>query len=110
MDDGFSLTALDEIVATRAGVTDGSSYTASLVEGGVAKCARKLGEEATETIIAAMGGDRTELTKEAADLLYHLLVLLRAGNVRLSDVMAELHGRTALSGLAEKAGRKPAAG
>jgi phosphoribosyl-ATP pyrophosphohydrolase len=110
MNDGFSLTALDEIVAMRAGVTDGSSYTASLVEGGVAKCARKLGEEATETIIAAIVGNRGELTKEAADVLYHLLVLLRASNVPLADVMLELRGRTAQSGLAEKAGRKPAAG
>ncbi|MCB1451200.1 MAG: phosphoribosyl-ATP diphosphatase [Nitratireductor sp.] len=101
----FTLTDLDETIARRASVADGSSYTASLIGKGVNKCAQKLGEEAVEAAIAAASGDRGEVTKEAADVLYHLLVLLRASNVSLSDVMAELESRTAQSGLAEKAAR-----
>lgn len=104
----FTLEQLDAIVAERGSVTDGSSYTASLLSRGVGKCAQKLGEEAVEAAIAAVKEDRAELAKEAADVLYHLLVLLRAANLPLSDVMAELQARTGQSGLAEKASRKKA--
>ena len=107
----FTLADLETIIAERATVKDGTSYTASLVAAGQAKCARKMGEEAIETIVAALGGDEGELTAEAADLLYHLLVVLNAGGVKLSAVMDELQKRTAQSGLAEKASRpKKAAG
>ena len=81
------------------------SYTRELLDAGPAHCAKKLGEEATETIIAALGQDGRALTREAADLLYHLLVLLESRGVPLSDVMAELERRMATSGIAEKAGR-----
>ncbi|MEZ5872980.1 MAG: phosphoribosyl-ATP diphosphatase [Nitratireductor sp.] len=101
----FTLDDLDETISRRASVDDGSSYTASLISRGIAKCAQKLGEEAVEAAIAAVSNDRAELTKEAADVLYHLLVLLHASKVPLGDVMAELDRRTAQSGLAEKAGR-----
>lgn len=101
----FTMADLESIVAARANATDGSSYTASLVADGAARCARKMGEEAIETVVAALSGDEEELTAEAADLLYHLLVLLRVRGVPLAAVMAELERRTAQSGLAEKAAR-----
>ena len=101
----FTLADLENIVASRATATDGSSYTASLVADGPARCARKMGEEAVETIVAALEGDKGALTAEAADLLYHLLVVLKVRGVALADVMAELERRTAQSGLAEKASR-----
>ena len=101
----FTLEELDAIIAERAVATDGSSYTASLIARGTGKCAQKLGEEAVETVIAAMSGDSSEIRKESADLLYHLLVLLRATGVPLAAVMDELQSRTARSGLAEKAAR-----
>ena len=82
------------------------SYTAKLLAGGPARAAKKLGEEAVEAVIAAVQGDRAALTAEAADVLYHLLVVLQAGGVPLQDVMAELERRTARSGLAEKAARR----
>ncbi len=103
----FSLSDLDTIVAARALAGDGSSYTASLIARGRAKCAQKFGEEAVEAVIAAASGDGAELTKEAADTLYHLLVLLRACDVPLVAVMDELESRTARSGLEEKAARSP---
>lgn len=101
----FSLNELDAIIADRAIDGSGSSYTASLLEAGTAKCARKLGEEAVETVIAAMSADPDGLRKESADLLYHLLVLLKSADVSLEEVMAELQTRTARSGLEEKASR-----
>ena len=101
----FTLEDLEEIVARRSAADQGTSYTASLVAGGAPHCARKLGEEAVETIVAAISGGRAELTAEAADLLYHLLVLLKIRDVPLSDVMEQLQSRTGMSGLAEKAGR-----
>lgn len=104
----FTLTDLETIVAERATVTDGTSYTASLIAGGPARCARKLGEEAVETVIAAIDGGKGELTAEAADLLYHLLAVLNVRGVPLADVMAELERRTGQSGLAEKAARSSA--
>ena len=107
MTPSFSLFDLEQIIADRAAAADGSSYTASLLARGTPHCARKLGEEAVETIISAIAGDRDALTAEAADLLYHLMVLLRSGGVRLETVMAELGQRTHQSGLAEKAARTP---
>ena len=81
------------------------SYTRELLDAGPAHCAKKLGEEATETVIAALGQDAGALTREAADLLYHLLVLLESRNVPLRDVMAELESRMGTSGHTEKAAR-----
>jgi phosphoribosyl-ATP pyrophosphohydrolase len=101
----FTLEDLAGIVAARAGCGDTGSYTAQLAGKGVAACARKMGEEAVETVIAAVAEDRTRLASEAADLLYHLLVLLHAAGVPFANVTAELQRRTAQSGLAEKAGR-----
>lgn len=101
----FTLSDLDKIIASRASVSDGSSYTASLLDGGIDKCAKKFGEEAVETVIAAASGNCEELTKESADLLFHLLVLLKAGGVSLDAVMGELEIRTARSGIEEKASR-----
>lgn len=103
----FSLDDLDARIAARAAASPEESYTAKLLARGVEKCAQKLGEEAVEAAIAAVARKPDELTKEAADVLYHLLVLLRAGGVSLADVMAELDARTGQSGLAEKASRSP---
>ena len=96
---------LEARLATRASASPEESYTARLIARGMDKCAQKLGEEATEAVIAAVTGNRAELVKESADMLYHLLVVLRAAGVPLSEVMAELDGRTGQSGLAEKAAR-----
>ncbi|MDT6939726.1 phosphoribosyl-ATP diphosphatase [Brucella pseudogrignonensis] len=104
----FTLSDLERIVAERATSTDGSSYTASLFAKGQTRAAKKLGEEAVETVIAAVSGDRAEVVTESADLLYHLLVVLKIADVPLEDVLAELQRRTAQSGLEEKAGRPKA--
>lgn len=101
----FTLDDLAAIVATRARAAPDQSYTARLMASRPEGPAKKLGEEAVETVIAAMAGDRKALTSEAADLIYHLLVVLEAGEVPLADVLAELQRRTAQSGLAEKAQR-----
>lgn len=101
----FTLSHLDRIVAGRAAESPETSYTAKLLAGGPSRPAKKLGEEAVEAAIAAVQGDRPALVAEAADVLYHLLVVLRAGGVSLDEVMAELERRTAQSGLAEKAAR-----
>jgi phosphoribosyl-ATP pyrophosphohydrolase len=101
----FSLPDLARIVAERAKAPAGESYTAKLVAGGPARAAKKLGEEAVEAAIAAVQGDRAALTAEAADVLYHLLVVLESAGVPLEAVMSELERRTAQSGLAEKAAR-----
>lgn len=102
---GFTLDTLERIVAERAAASPDASYTAKLVAGGPARAAKKLGEEAVEAAIAAVQGDRAGLTGEAADVLYHLLVLLRGAGIPLQDVMSELERRTAQSGLQEKASR-----
>ncbi|MBR7653268.1 phosphoribosyl-ATP diphosphatase [Brucella oryzae] len=104
----FTLSDLERIVAERASVTDGSSYTASLVAKGQTRAAKKLGEEAVETVIAAVEGNRAEVVTESADLLYHLLVVLKIADVPLDEVLAELQRRTAQTGLEEKAGRPKA--
>ena len=102
----FTLADLAAIIAERARDADAeSSYTARLLSRGVAQTAKKFGEEAVEAVLAAVGGDRQALTAEAADVLYHLMVMLKAGGVELQDVMAELETRTGQSGLAEKAAR-----
>jgi len=101
----FSLNDLEQIIARRAGESADVSYTAKLSQKGIKKASEKLGEEAVETIIAACCEGQKELTGEAADLLYHLLVVLRLGKVSLRDVMDELQRRTAQTGLEEKAAR-----
>ncbi|MCJ2022563.1 MULTISPECIES: phosphoribosyl-ATP diphosphatase [unclassified Methylobacterium] len=103
----YTLADLAALVASRAGTDPATSYTAKLLSEGPAKAAKKLGEEAVEAAIAAVQGDKTGLRNEAADVLYHLVVLLRAGGVELDAVMAELERRTAQSGIAEKAARPP---
>ncbi len=100
-----TLTRLAATIAARRSATAEASYTKSLLEKGAAACARKLGEEAVETVIAALGESDEKLRGEAADLIYHLLVLLEARNVPLADVFSELEGRMAQSGHAEKASR-----
>jgi phosphoribosyl-ATP pyrophosphohydrolase len=103
---GFSLSDLEKIVAERGRQGDStSSWTAKLFSAGIDRAGKKLGEEAVETVIAAVRGDRDELVSESADLLYHLLVVLAISGVPLSDVLAELERRTARSGVAEKASR-----
>lgn len=102
----MTLEDLDARIALRAVASPEESYTAKLISRGMEKCAQKLGEEATEAVIAAVTGNKPELVKESADVLYHLLVVLRAAGVSLADVMAELDSRTAQSGLAEKASRE----
>lgn len=101
----FSLEDLESIVARRAASGDPQSYTAKLVARGIEKAAQKLGEEAVETVIAAVGRQDQGLVSESADLLYHLLVVLRLANVPLGDVLAELERRTQETGLQEKASR-----
>ncbi len=104
------MSALDTLAATiaaRRGADPDTSWTARLLARGPAACAAKFGEEAVEAVIEAIRGDRAALTAEAADVLYHLLVMLAARDVSLNDVMAELDRRRSLSGLAEKAARDP---
>ena len=102
---GFTLEELDKRIAARAGASPSESYTAKLLSEGVERCAKKFGEEAAEIIIASVTKDRKGTEAEASDVLYHLLVLLRAANVPLADVLAQLERRTAQSGLQEKASR-----
>jgi phosphoribosyl-ATP pyrophosphohydrolase len=94
-------------VQERAAASPDVSYTRKLLDKGVAHCAKKLGEEAIETALAAVGEDRDRLTAEAADLLYHLLVVLHARGVVLAEVEAALARRMSRSGLEEKASRPP---
>jgi phosphoribosyl-ATP pyrophosphohydrolase len=103
----FSLKDLAAIIAKRAQSTAEASYTKSLLDGGPARAAKKMGEEAVETVIAAIEGDRKALVSESADLLYHLLVVLQACGVPLEDVLNELQRRTSQSGHEEKGARKP---
>ena len=102
----FSLADLERIVDARAKADPAESWTAKLVAAGQQKAAKKLGEEAVETVIAAIEGEKAALTSETADLLYHLMVVLKIGGVPLQDVMGELERRTSQSGLVEKASRK----
>jgi len=101
----MSLARLAEIIAERAGADPETSWTAKLIARGPEACAAKFGEEAVEAIIEAVRGDRVRLTAEAADAIYHLLVMCAARGVTLAEIEAELARREAQSGLAEKAGR-----
>ncbi len=101
----MSLHTLAATIAARKSASPDSSWTAKLLAKGPEKCAEKFGEEAVEAIIEAVKGDRAKLTAEAADVLYHLLVMLASRDVTLADVEAELARREHQSGLEEKAAR-----
>ena len=101
----FTLHDLEQRLQARAKESADVSYTRKLLDRGVSHCAKKLGEEAVETVLAAVGEDRARLTAEAADLIYHLLVVLHARGITLAEVEAELAERTKKSGLEEKAAR-----
>jgi phosphoribosyl-ATP pyrophosphohydrolase len=102
----FSLHDLADIIDARAASGGEASYTRKLLDKGPEHCARKFGEEAVETVIAAIGNNRDHLIAESADLLFHLLVLLKSRGVELEEVEATLAQRTGMSGIEEKAARK----
>jgi len=104
---GEAVARLEAVIAARREASPESSWTARLLHDGPPRAARKLGEEAVEAVVAAVSGDREGLADEAADVLYHLLVLLAAADVAPEEVAARLEAREGVSGLAEKAGRKP---
>ena len=106
----FNLEDLEAIIALRAGEKASTSYTRSLLDGGTPVAAKKFGEEAVELVIAGLQGKRPDTINEAADVLYHLLVLLRCEKIALATVLAELGRRTKQSGLAEKASRATPSG
>jgi phosphoribosyl-ATP pyrophosphohydrolase len=106
MAETFTLNDLEKRVQARAAASAEVSYTRKLLDRGVAHCAKKLGEEAVEAAIAAVGEDREHMIGEAADVLYHLLVVLHARGITLAEVEAELGARSRQSGLDEKAARK----
>jgi len=99
------LNRLSQVIRARREASPETSYTRQLLDGGPERCAKKLGEEAVETLIAAISQDDAALKNESADLIYHLLVLLEARGVALDDVLQVLEGRMGESGLAEKARR-----
>lgn len=101
----MTLEDLARTIAARAAADPSQSWTARLLASGPEKCAVKFGEEAVEAIVEAIKGDRARLTAEAADVLFHLLVMLQSRDVALADVMAELARRQGTSGLEEKASR-----
>lgn len=102
----FTMHDLADRIRERAAADGAPSYTRKLLDRGVAQCAKKFGEEAAETLIAAVSEDREHVIAESADLIYHFLVLLQARGILLSEVETELARRTAQSGLEEKASRK----
>ncbi len=102
----FTIHDLATIIDARAASGGEASYTRKLLDKGSEHCAKKLGEEAVETVIAGIGNDREDLVAESADLLFHLLVLLKSRGVKLEEVEATLAQRTTRSGLEEKAARK----
>ena len=102
----MTLEQLENLIAQRSSAPSGESWTAQLLEKGPEKCAEKFGEEAIELIIEAVKNDSEGLINEAADVMYHLLVLLKSREISLSHVLAELERRTPQSGLTEKAARK----
>jgi phosphoribosyl-ATP pyrophosphohydrolase len=102
----FTLHDLEKRVRERAQESADVSYTRKLIDRGVAQCAKKLGEEAVEAAIAAIAEDRQRTIAEAADVLYHLLVVLYVRGITLDEVEAELGARTRQTGLDEKAARK----
>ena len=101
-----SLARLEQTIAARRAADPGSSYVASLYARGLPVIARKLGEEAVEAVIAALTEDRSELIGEAADVVFHLMVLIGAKDIALAEVLAELDRREGVSGLEEKASRQ----
>ena len=101
-----SLARLEQTIAARRAADPGSSYVASLYARGLPVIARKLGEEAVESVIAALTEDRSELIGEAADVIFHLMVLIGAKDIALAEVLAELDRREGVSGLEEKASRQ----
>ncbi len=103
---GVTLNDLEKRVQDRAQADPGASYTRTLVDRGMAHCAKKLGEEAVEVAIAALAEDRDRVVAETADLLYHLLVVLHTRGIPLAEVESELERRTQQTGLDEKAARK----
>ena len=105
MADPAFLDRLEATLRERRHADPAQSYVARLHSGGVGQIAQKIGEEAVETVIAALDGDEAALTAEAADLVFHLLVLLDAKGLAFADVLAELERREGVSGIAEKAGR-----
>lgn len=102
---GDVLNKLSQTIRERRAASADTSYTRQLLDAGVPKCAKKLGEEAVETVIAAVGSDDAAFKGEVADLIYHLLVLLEARGTSLDEVLAVLEARQGLSGVAEKAAR-----
>lgn len=105
MSDATTLDRLAALIAARRSALADTSYTRQLLDSGVERCAKKFGEEAVEAVIAAVSGDATALKAEAADTLYHLLVLLESRSVTFKDVLDVLEGRMGTSGVAEKASR-----
>jgi len=103
----FTVEALEAVVRDRLSDPDAASYTRALAEKGIDKTAQKFGEEAVETVIAAVRRDKGELAAEAADAVYHLTVLLALSGLSWADVTAELERRAGRSGLEEKASRLP---
>jgi phosphoribosyl-ATP pyrophosphohydrolase len=101
----FTLDDLAALIKSRRDDSASTSYTKTLLDAGMSKIAKKFGEEAVETVIAAMADDRSALVNEAADTVYHLLVMLEARDISLDEVLRELERRTKQSGLAEKAAR-----
>jgi phosphoribosyl-ATP pyrophosphohydrolase len=104
--DHFSVYDLERRVEDRAAASPDVSYTRKLLDRGVAQCAKKLGEEAVELALAAVTENRERLIEEAADVLYHLLVVLKARDIKLAEVETVLGARASQSGFAEKASRK----
>lgn len=102
----FTLSDLERIIVERGRSGDPDSWTARLFSKGIEKAAQKLGEEAVETVIAAVGDDKAAVVSESADLLYHWLVVLALKGIPLADVLDELERRTAQSGIAEKGSRR----
>jgi phosphoribosyl-ATP pyrophosphohydrolase len=101
----FTLRDLERRIAERAQAGAESSYTRGLIDLGPAHCAKKLGEDSIETVLAAVGEDRQRLIAEAADLIYHLLVVLKVRGIALAEVEAALAQRTKQTGLQEKLSR-----
>ena len=102
----FTIHDLAATIDARAASASEASYTSKLLGKGTAHCAKKLGEEAVETVIAAVAEDRAHFVNESADLLFHLLVLLKSRGVALEEVETALGLRTTMTGLEEKAARK----
>ena len=102
-----TLVRLSALIKSRRTATADTSYTRQLLDAGTKKCARKLGEEAVETVVAALSEDDKALVGEAADVIFHLAVLLESRNLTITDALGVLDARMGTSGLAEKAARKP---